>query len=199
MNMKFAAALLAATITFPAGAQAQTLPNVRIAIVDTAKVGADCNACKTAAASLNQQKAAIDAREKELAAPLEASGKAIQAEINALNGAEPSAALQQRAQQFEQSRQAASREIQQKRATLQRNSAYVSQQFSQQLEPAVTAVMQARGAHIVMDSQQALVHTPAIDVTTDLLAEVNKRLTTINTTAPAPAQPAQQTTPPSGR
>lgn len=199
MKTLFAAAFVATSVILPAAAQAQAIPTAQIAIVDTARVGAECNACVTAAAQLNQQSEAIRAREAELAAPLEASGKAIQNEINALNGAQPSADLQQRVQQFEASRQAAAREVQQRQATLQRNSAYVSQQFSAQLQPSIQAVMQARGATLIMDEQQALMHSPAIDVTADVLAEVNRRLTTIATTAPAPAQPAQQQTPPAGR
>lgn len=199
MKTLFAAALAASTVILPAAAQAQALPTAQIAVVDTARVGAECNACVTAAAQLNQQRDAIRAREAELAGPLEASGQAIQNEINALNGAQPSADLQQRAQQFEASRQAAAREIAQRQQTLQRNSAYVSQQFTAQLQPAVQAVMQARGATLVMDEQQALMHSPAIDITADVLAEVNRRLTSIVTTAPAPAQPAQQQTPPAGR
>lgn len=199
MKTLFAVALATSSVLVPAAAAAQALPEARIAIVDTAKVGADCNACKTAAATLNAERAAIRSREEQLAAPLEASSKAIQAEIAALGNAEPSADLQSRVQQFEASRQAAAREIQQRQATLQRNSAYVSQQFTAILEPAITAVMQAKSAHVVMDAQQALVHSPAIDVTADVLAEVNRRLTTINTTAPAPAQPAQQQTPSAGR
>ena len=199
MKTLFAAALAASTVILPAAAQAQALPTAQIAVVDTARVGAECNACVTAAAQLNQQRDAIRAREAELAGPLEASGQAIQNEINALNGAQPSADLQQRAQQFEASRQAAAREIAQRQQTLQRNSAYGSQQFTAQLQPAVQAVMQARGATLVMDEQQALMHSPAIDITADVLAEVNRRLTSIVTTAPAPAQPAQQQTPPAGR
>lgn len=199
MKTLFVAALAASTVLVPAAAQAQAVPETRIAIVDSAKVGAECNACVTAAAALNQQREAIRTRETELAGPLEASGQAIQAEINALNGAQPSADLQQRAQQFEQSRQAAAREIAQRQQTLQRNSTYVAQQFSAQLEPAIQAVMQAKSAHLIMDAQQALMHSPAIDVTADVLAEVNRRLTTINTTAPAPQQPAQQQTPAAGR
>lgn len=199
MKTFYAAALAASTFILPAAAQAQAIPYAQIAVVDTAKVGAECNACVTAAAELNQQGQAIRAREAELAGPLEASGTAIQNEINALNGAQPSADLQQRVQAFETSRQAAAREIQQRQTTLQRNSAYVSQQFSAQLQPAIQAVMQARGANVIMDAQQALMHSPAVDVTADVLAEVNRRLTAIVTTAPAPAQPAQQQTPPAGR
>lgn len=199
MKTMFAAALAASTVILPAAAQAQALPTAQIAIVDTARVGSECTACVAAAAQLTQQREAIRAREAELAGPLEASGQAIQKEINALNGAQPSADLQQRAQQFEASRQAAAREIAQRQQTFQRNSAYVSQQFTAQLQPAVQTVMQARGATLVMDEQQALMHSPAIDITADVLAEVNRRLPSIVTTAPAPAQPAQQQTPPAGR
>lgn len=199
MKTLFAAALAASTVLAPAAASAQSVPETRVAIVDSNRVGAECTACVTAAQTLQQQAQALQARETELAGPLEASGQAIQAEIAALNGAQPSTDLQQRVQQFEASRQAAAREIQQRQVTLQRNRAYVSQQFNTQLEPAIQAVMQAKGAHMVMDAQQALMHSSAIDITADVLAEVNRRLTTLNTTAPAPQQPAQQQTPPAGR
>lgn len=199
MKSLYLAALAASAVLLPAAAQAQALPTAQIAVVDVAKIGTDCNACVTAAAALNQQSQAIDARAQQLAQPLEATGRALDAEISALNGAQPSADLQQRVATFNQQRDAANREITLQRQNLQRNSAYVSQQFSTQLQPAVQAVMAARGATIVFDAQQALMHSPAIDVTADVLAEVNRRLPTIVTTAPAPAQPAAQQTPPAGR
>ncbi|WP_265570813.1 OmpH family outer membrane protein [Sphingomicrobium nitratireducens] len=200
MKTKMIAALVAATaMTLPAAAAAQALPAAAIGVVDTSRVSTDCTACKTAGAQLEAQAKAIRDREQQLATPLETEGKAIQAAVDALKGAQADQALQTRAQTFEQRRQAAAQEIQQRQQTFQRNRSYVAQQFAAALEPAVNAVMTRRGATIVMDAGTVMLHAPAVDITNDVLAEVNRTLTTLNTTAPAPAQPAQQQTPPAGR
>ena len=46
------AAALGTALVIPAAAQAQAIPAAVVAIVDLEKVTADCNACKTASATL---------------------------------------------------------------------------------------------------------------------------------------------------
>ena len=196
MNKLIVSSLLAAAAIMPSMAQAQTLPDSRIAVVDLQRVYTECNACKTAATQLQSQAEAIRQREQQLAGPLETEGQSIQAEANALNGAQPSAALQQCAEAFEQRRQAAARELQGREETYNRNAAYVRQQIDTQLKPALDAVLGRRGAAMIVPRAGVLSLNPAYDVTNDVLAELNSKLTTVATVAPAPAQTAEQ---PAGR
>jgi hypothetical protein len=79
------------------------------------------------------------------------------------------------------------------RERLQRNIAFVRQQIAQRLRPAITTVMQQRGATVVMDRGALIDAAPAIDITPAVLAIVNQNTAPLNVNAPAPAagqQPA---------
>ena len=104
-------AAVAAAVLVPGAAQAQAVPGAVVAVVDLEKVTSDCNACKTARATLQGQVNAYNARKQALATPLEAEQKSIQAAIDALKGAQPDAALQARMQAFETKRQQAATQI----------------------------------------------------------------------------------------
>ena len=190
-NILIAGGIVAAATLAPQAASAQALPDAKIGVVDVERVIATCNACVTANTQLQQQVQAIQARQTELATPLQAEGQAIQTAVQALNGAQPDAALQQRAQAFEQQRNTIAREIQQRSAVVDRNRNYVLQQIAGALDPAYTQVLNTRRATLIVPSNSTLANAPAVDLTADVLAEVNRTLTTINVNAPAP-QPAQQ-------
>jgi Skp family chaperone for outer membrane proteins len=157
-----------------------------------------CTACVAAQASLKVQADAIQARQQALAAPLQTEGQALQAAVNALAGKEPDAALKARATAFQQKQQAAQAELQGREQAFNANRAYVGQQVSAKLNPIIVATMKARGANVAVDPQAILAYEPALDVTTDVLAQLNAQLPSVSTTAPA--APAAPTTPkPAGR
>jgi Skp family chaperone for outer membrane proteins len=194
MKTMLVSAAIAASVLMPAAAQAQTLPGAVIAVVDLEKVTTDCNACKTARASLQSQVTALQNREKTLAAPLETEQKAIQTAIDALNGKEPDAALQARMKAFETKRQQAAQQFAAQQKQLQANSAYVTQQVQTKLNPIYQQVMQRRGANVLLEQGATLAASSTVDVTADVIAALNASLPSIQTTAPA--QPQQQ---PQGR
>lgn len=174
----------------PAMAQTKAVPTQAV-VVDTAKIFSTCTACTAAQAQLKTQADAIAARQKELATPLQTEGQQIQAAVNALAGKEPDAALRARATSFQQRQQAAQAELQQREETFNRNRAYVGQQISAKLNPIIVATMKAKGANVAIDPQSILAYEPALDVTTDVLAQLNQQLPSVSTTAPAaPAAPA---------
>ena len=181
-------AAFAAAIAAPAAVSAQALPAPVIAVVDLNKVTSDCNACKTAAASLRSQAQAIQTRQRTLSQQLETEGKALQTEIDALKGAEPSAALRTKVTAFESKRQSAVSEVQRSEAGLQRNTAYVQQQIAQKLGPIYQQVMQRRGATVMLEVGSTLASSSALDVSAEVLAALNTAMPTLSTTAPAQAQ-----------
>ncbi|MEN3971509.1 OmpH family outer membrane protein [Sphingomicrobium sp. XHP0235] len=191
-NLLIAAGLIGAATLSPNTASAQAVADAKVGIVDVERVVTTCNACATALQAIEAQARAVQARETELGTPLQTQGQALQAEITALNGAEPSAALQQRAQAFEQQRTNAANEIRQRQATVQRNRNYVLQQIGTALDPVYRQVMASRGANMLIPQNNVLGNMPAVDMTGDVLAALNASLTTIQTQAPAPQQPAQQ-------
>ncbi len=172
---------------------AQKAPTAQMIIVDTSKIFSTCTACVAAQAALKVQADAIQARQQALATPLQAEGQALQAAVNALAGKEPDAALKARATAFQQKQQAAQAELASREEGFNRNRAYVGQQVRAKLDPIIVATMKARGANIAVDPnpQIILAYEPALDVTTDVLAQLNAQLPSVSTTAPAaPAAPA---------
>ena len=197
MNRLLLTLSLAATLALPTAAQAQAVPAAVVAVVDLDKVTRDCNACKTAAATLRSQILALQNRQTALATPLQTEQKSIQAAIDALNGKEPDAALQNRIKAFQTKQQQGSQELQRQEQQIQANREYVQKQVVDKLGPIYTQIMQRRGANIMVEIGTTLASASALDVTNDVLAALNTALPTIQTTAPAQAQPKPQT--PQGR
>ena len=187
-TIMFSAALAAAALA-PSAAIAQTIPAAVIAVVNLDRVTSECTSCKTASAALRSQVTALENRQRTLGGPLETEGKAIQAAVEALKGAQPDAALQARARAWETKRQQATQEISRQQQQIQRNQAYIQQQVGQKLGPIYQQVMQRRGANLMVETGTTLAAGSSLDVTNDVLAALNTALPTIATTAPAQAQP----------
>ena len=192
MKKIFVPALAAAAAMLPATANAQQIDDAKIGVVDVETAIRTCTACATAWAQLDAQAQQLRANQQAAAAPLQTEGQQIAAEIRALNGAEPSQALQQRANAFEQRRQQAAATAQQQSAVLQRNQNYVLQQIGAQLDPAYVAVLSQRRINLIVPKNSTLANSPSLDVTNDVIAQLNRTLTSIATTAPQPQQPAAQ-------
>lgn len=189
MNKLLVTAAFAALMIAPSAATAQSVPAAVVAVVDLDKVTTDCNACKTAAAALRSQITSLQNREKTLTTPLETEQKAIQAAIDALKGAQPDAALQARARAWETKRQQAAQELERGRQQVQRNQQHISRQIQDKLGPIYQQVMQRRGANLLIEVGSTLATSSSVDVTADVLAALNTAMPTIQTQAPAQAQP----------
>jgi Skp family chaperone for outer membrane proteins len=190
MNKMLLITASAISLMVPAAANAQAVPAAVIAVVDLDNVTTNCNACKTASASLRSKATALQNQAKSLSAPLETEGKSIQAAIDALNGKEPDAALKARVTAFETKRQSAATTYQRGQEALQRDQQYIQKQVVDKLGPIYQQVMQKRGANLLLEVGSTLATSQSVDVTADVLAALNAALPTIATTAPA--APAQQ-------
>lgn len=176
-----------------AHAQARLAPAV-IAIVDSEKIFRECTACKAAQAQLQTQLTQIQQRAQQLNQPLQTEGQSLQQAVNALAGKPADAALQKRATDFQQKQNAAQQELAQREQTFNRNRQFVAQQVQQKMGPIVQQAMTARGATVALDQGATLASAASIDITNDVLAQLNTQLPSVSTTAPPPpAQPAQPT------
>lgn len=185
------AALAAAAL--PQAVSAQSVPSPVVIIVDGNKAGTECNACKTALQQLQQQGQALQTYRQQLAAPLQTEGQQLQTQIQALNGKQPDAALTAKITAFQTKQATANQQLEARAATLERNQAYALKQISDRMGPAIEAVQTRRRANIVLEASTVARFSPALDVTADVVAELNRTLTTVGTVAPAaPAQPAPQ-------
>ena len=186
-------AAIAAIAAIATPAAAQRVPAAIVAVVDTNRVTAECNACKTASAALQAQVTALRTRQQQLTASLQPEATAVEAAVKALGAKQPDAALLARGRALEAKQNAANTELGRQQQQIQRNQQYVLQQIGAKLEPVIQQVMVARGANLVLDASAALRSTPALDVTADVLTALNAALPSLSTTAPAaPATPPRR-------
>ena len=192
-KLAFGTALAAVATLVPSAAPAQKLNSPVVAIVDTARVFRDCNACKAAQATLQQQLDQLRARAQQLGQPLQTEEQSLQSAVAALAGKAPDAALQQRIQSFQTRQNTAAQELQTGQARIERNRQYVAQQLNQKLEPIFDpGYLQGRGATLLIDEGATPAHASSLDVTTTCRRHLT-RTGTLNTNAPAaPAAPAGQ-------
>jgi len=179
---------------FPTSAIAQRVAAPSILIVDTGRVLRDCTACVSATAALRAQETAFQQRRQALLAPLQTESQSIsqaaQAAV-ALTGAartNAEAALRPRVESLRQREQAAVAELQRLQQTFESTRLHVSMQLSQRLDPIYTAVMNARGANLVLSTDARLAHGPGLDVTDQVLASLNQQVPAVSVT-PMPQQP----------
>src|SRR5687767_7488677 len=108
--ISLALALSAATI--PSVALAQRAPAAVVVVVDTNRIYRECTACRSAQTQLQTRITALQTRQQTLATQLRTEGQGIQTAVQALNGAQPDAALRARAQAFQKKEQDANQELQ---------------------------------------------------------------------------------------
>lgn len=178
----------AAALALPTIAPAQRLSPTVIAVVDTDRVSRECAACKVAQTQLRSQLTSAQTRATQLRQPLQTEGAAIQAAVTALAGKRPDAALEKRARDFQAKQATAERELATREQTLRSTQAHVNQQIGTRLGPIITAVMTARGATVVVDKGATLAAAPSLDVTSDVIAQLDRQLPSVSVT-PLPAQP----------
>ena len=181
-SMIKSAALASALIVAPVAVQAQAVPAAIVVVVDTQKIFADCTACKAAQTQLQSQATAIQQRAQALGQPLQAEAEAIQ---KAAGGKAPDAALQTRIRALQTKEGSANQEIQGRQQTFARNRAYVAEQINTKLNPIISQVMQKRGANIAVDQGATLAASSSLDVTADVLAQLNAQLPSVSVNAPA--------------
>ena len=192
-KLVFGSALAALALAIPAAAPAQRLPEAVVAVVDTGRIFEECTACRAAQSQLQTQLQQVQQRAEQLRQPLQTEGQSLQTAINALNGKQPDAGLQQRIQSLQTRQTQANQELAGREQALRSTQAHVAQQINTRLQPIINQVMQSRGATIVVDRGATLAVSPSIDVTNDVLAQLNQQLPSVSVT-PLPQQQQQQPT-----
>jgi Skp family chaperone for outer membrane proteins len=174
------ASLAAAAVLTPAAAQAAP---ANVIVVDNERIYAECTACKAAQSQLQAQASAMQARQAALAAPLKTEAQSLQAAVDALKGAPPTAALQARATAFQAKQNAANQELQRLQQNLQATQANVLRQINAKLGPAIKQVMVAKGANLAIDMNNTLAVGAGMDATAEVLAALNTTLPSVSVTA----------------
>lgn len=184
-------ALAALAMAIPAAAPAQRIGPAVVAVVDTDRISRECTACRAAQTQLQTQGTSLRTRAQTLQQQLQTQGAPIQTAVNALSGRQPDAALQQRITAFQTQQRNAEQEIQRGEQNLRSTQLHVQQQIGTRLAPIINTVMAARGANLAIDRGAALAAAPALDITNEVLAQLNQQLPSVSVTPlPQQAQPA---------
>jgi Skp family chaperone for outer membrane proteins len=185
-----AVAVLAAAV--PAAAPAQRLGPAVVAVVDTDRISRECTACVAAAAQLQTQGNTLRSRAQTLQTQLQTQGQPIQTAVAALNGRQPDAALQGRITAFQTQQNNAQQELARSEQNLRSTQAHIQQQIGTRLGPIINTVMTSRGANLAVDRNATLAAAPALDITSEVLAQLNQQLPSVSVT---PLPQSQQTQP----
>ncbi len=190
-NLITIAALAASPIAIPTAAQAQRAPAAVIVVVDSERVYRECTACRTAQTQLQAQVTALQTRQQTLTTQLRPDGQSIQTAIQALKGRDPDAALRTRVEAFQKRQEAANQELTRGQQNIQSIQANVLRQINERLAPAINQAMAARGANVALDVGATLARSQGLDITTDVLAALNRTLPSLSLT-PMPQQQRPQ-------
>jgi Skp family chaperone for outer membrane proteins len=184
------AALAALSLGMPGAALAQR-NNADILIVDTTRVFTECAACRTAQSQLQTQVTALQQRQQQVRQQLTTEGQPIQTAVNALNGRQPDAALAGRIRAFETRQGTLTQELQRMAANIQSTEANVNQQIGNRLGPVIETIRNTRRASVVLAKSQTLANDNALDVTNEVLTQLNQQLPSVSVTPlPTGQQPA---------
>ena len=192
------AALAALSLGMPSVAHAQKAPGAVVVVVDTTRVYRECTACVAAQTQLQSLIASSRTRAQQLGEPLQTEAQSIeqaaQAAANQTGAARTTSenALKTRLEAFQQRRTAAQQEVAQLDQNLQSTQANVVRQINERLNPIISNVMNQRGANIAVDVAATLAHSQAVNVTDQVMAQLNAALPSVSVTPlPASATPAQ--------
>jgi Skp family chaperone for outer membrane proteins len=201
----FGAALAALSVTMPGIALAQRATNAQIVVVDTGRILRECTACIGAQNQIQGQITALQQRQQTLGTPLQTEMTAIEAEarrVRALPAGPARTAAEttvnNRLQALRTRENTANQELGRQEQTIQSIRAHVVQQLQVRLKPIIDGLLAARNANIVVDKDATLAYAPGLDVTNDVLAQLNQQLPAVSVT-PLPQAPAPTTPQPQGR
>lgn len=177
-----AASLLVAG-ALPATVLAQATPPATIIVVDIERVVSQSAAGKQAMTEIQSKMSTLQSRANTLQGQLKTEADAIQA--GQANNSLAGPALETRVKAFGQKQQSAQQEIGRLENEIQRSRQYVLQQISDGVNPIVVQLMKERSASIAIPKAAALQYSPSLDVTTEVIARLDKSLPKVSTTPPA--------------
>ncbi len=175
-------ALASSAIAVPA--VAQTLPPAVIVIVSLDEVFQNSAAGK---AALSELKTRADSIQSRLGTLRTSFG----AEEEALVKSRPTApgplatAWETKARDFQTRKTQAEQDLAKRDKDLQDARQYVVKQLNDGAQPIISTIMKERGASIALAEGATLQHSSSIDITTDVVARLDKSVPRVATTPPA--------------
>jgi outer membrane protein len=185
----FAATVIGTSLVPGAIASAQTLQPAVIIVVDMDAVFNNSAAGKQAQVELKGKIDALQARANTLRTQFAAEEDALgKSRPTAATAATAGPAWEAKARDYQTRRQAAETELGQREKDVQASRQYVIKQISDATSPIITAIMRERGATLALPEGATLQHAAALEVTTDVVARLDKSLPRVSTAVPAGAK-----------
>ncbi len=183
ISLALASAAMAAPLA------AQTLPPAVIVIVDLDSVFQTTVAGKQALVDLKGRADSIQSRLQQLRTSFGTEEQTLVASRPTAAG--PAAtAWETKARDFQTRKTQAEQELAKRDQDLQASRQFVVKQLNDAAQPIISTIMKERGASIALAEGATLQHSASIDVTTDVIARLDRALPRVVTTAPAtPAAP----------
>lgn len=182
---------LASAATVAAPVAAQTLPPAVIVVVNLDQVFQDSAAGKIAQTELKTRLDGIQSRLASLRTSFGAEEQTLAKTQPPQTPAPAFQAWQAKVKDFSTRKTQAEQELQKRDQDFQASRQYVLKQINDGAQPIITQIMKERGASIAIPEGATLQHAASIDVTTDVIARLDKALPRVSSTAPAaPAAPA---------
>lgn len=184
ISLALASAAIVAPLASPAFSQ--TLPAAVVIVVDLDRIYRDSAAAKTATVDLKSKDDALRARASQLQTSLGAEQQQLTQARPAQNATEAAVtAWETKARDFQARQQQAGQELEKRQSDLQASRQFVLKQINDALQPIITTVMRERGASVAIAKGATLDSTSALDMTTDIMARLDKALPRVSTTPPA--------------
>ena len=181
--LKLLAATAAIAVAAPLAAQA--LPPATIVLVDMEQVFATSLAGKQAQSELKTRADGLQARVQALRTQFGAEEAALVKTQPTVPGPARTA-WEAKAKDYAQRKQTEEQTLAKRGEDIQLAGRSVAKQLNDAAQPIISAVMRERGASIVLAEGATLQHTAALDVTTDVIARLDKVLPRVSTATPAP-------------
>lgn len=189
-----AAAPLTAIAALPglATAQVAVAPSVGVANLEEAmqKSNAFVLAINQIKITYKPQIDQFEARSKALNAEIQPLVTAFQTAQRAPNPNQ--AALQTQLTALQARQQAAQKELQSIYMPVGRAQAYVEEQIAGKMDGALKAAMTKKKIAVVLQPQATISYQPSVDITNDIVTEINTLVPSVTTTPPANWQPGGQ-------
>jgi Skp family chaperone for outer membrane proteins len=191
-SLLLAAAPLAAIVAMPVVAMAQAAPAVGVANLNEAveKSNAWVLAANQIKITYKAQIDAFEARSRVLNGEIQPLVTAFQTAQRAPNPNQ--AALQTQAQAIQTRQQSAQKELGGLYQPIGRAETYAQEQIAAKLDAALKAAMVKKKVGIVLQPQATISYQPALDITADIIAELNTSVPNVSITPPANWQPGGQ-------
>lgn len=182
IRLTFAAPIMAVALLISAvAAQAQSLPNAKIIVVDFDRVSRESLVGKDIAAQVESNRVSLEQFARELQQDLGADEQTLM-QRRSIVGDEQ---FQEEVRGYQQRRQQAQGQVQELTQQSRRAMQQANLEVQRVLRPIVKDVMENKGANLVLDKALVSQHAGGLDVTTEVIEKLDESMPSFEVSLPS--------------